>query len=223
MTPAEQRHHAIGVLSRVWTLRVALTDPARLKAREHVMDKPWRCRLRRHRWRRLRGPDAGLVPRMPQVQNPARLQQWRKCLRREAVADGPLTVGNVTRVTATGRSSTPTATAGRFLSTSATPPPEEVTRPRQRCSAAKRADDACQQVVSNDPTSGLASHHRALSRSLPEQGWCDAGHGGGGRRDVVRMVWHARGQGSNPLSSTRYNASLVRPERLASGAPVPLS
>ena len=34
MTPSEQRHHASGVLSRVWTLRVTLTDPARLTLKE---------------------------------------------------------------------------------------------------------------------------------------------------------------------------------------------
>jgi hypothetical protein len=57
MTPTEQRHHATGVLSRVWTLRVALSDPARLTPKEAAMAKPWRCRLRLHRWQRLRGPD----------------------------------------------------------------------------------------------------------------------------------------------------------------------
>jgi hypothetical protein len=59
MTPAEQRHHASGVLSRVWTLRVALTDPARLKPKEAAMAKPWRCRLRIHRWQRIRNPEGG--------------------------------------------------------------------------------------------------------------------------------------------------------------------
>jgi hypothetical protein len=59
MTPSEQRHHASGVLSRVWTLRVALTDPARLKPKEAAMTKPWRCRLRIHRWQRLRNPEGG--------------------------------------------------------------------------------------------------------------------------------------------------------------------
>src|SRR5215203_4336111 len=37
MTPAEQRHHASGILSRVWTLRVALTEPQRLMNRT----PPW--------------------------------------------------------------------------------------------------------------------------------------------------------------------------------------
>jgi hypothetical protein len=50
MTPAEQRRHASGVLTRVWTLRVALTEPERLMAKEATMAKPWRCRLRLHRW-----------------------------------------------------------------------------------------------------------------------------------------------------------------------------
>jgi hypothetical protein len=59
MTPSEQRHHASGVLSRVWTLRVALTDPARLTLKEAAMTKPWRCRLRIHRWQRLRNPEGG--------------------------------------------------------------------------------------------------------------------------------------------------------------------
>jgi hypothetical protein len=56
MTPSEQLHHATGVLSRVWTLRVALNEPARLKPKEAAMAKPWRCRLRIHRWQRLRNP-----------------------------------------------------------------------------------------------------------------------------------------------------------------------
>ena len=59
MTPTEQRHHATGVLSRVWTLRVALAEPGRLTAKEATMAKPWRCRIGRHRWQRLRNPEGG--------------------------------------------------------------------------------------------------------------------------------------------------------------------
>jgi hypothetical protein len=59
MTPAEQLHHASGVLSRSWTLRVALTEPARLLPKEATMAKPWRCRLHPHRWQRLRNPEGG--------------------------------------------------------------------------------------------------------------------------------------------------------------------
>ena len=59
MTPAQQRHHTSGVLSRVWTLRVALTEPARHMPKETTMAKPWRCRLRIHRWQRLRNPEGG--------------------------------------------------------------------------------------------------------------------------------------------------------------------
>jgi hypothetical protein len=59
MTPAEQLHHATGVLSRVWTLRVALNEPARLIAKEEAMAKRWRCRIRFHRWQRLRNPEGG--------------------------------------------------------------------------------------------------------------------------------------------------------------------
>jgi hypothetical protein len=59
MTPAEQLHHATGVLSRVWTLRVALNEPARLTAKEAAMVKHWRCRVRLHRWQRLRNPEGG--------------------------------------------------------------------------------------------------------------------------------------------------------------------
>jgi hypothetical protein len=43
MTPAEQRHHAAGVLTRVVALRVALTEPEQLLAKEATMAKPWRC------------------------------------------------------------------------------------------------------------------------------------------------------------------------------------
>jgi hypothetical protein len=59
MTPAEQLHHATGVLSRVWTLRMALTEPARLKPEEATMTKPFLCRIGRHRWQRLRNPEGG--------------------------------------------------------------------------------------------------------------------------------------------------------------------
>ena len=59
MTPAEQRHHASGVLSRVVALRVALSEPERLMNKEATMSTPWRCRLRLHRWQRLRNPEGG--------------------------------------------------------------------------------------------------------------------------------------------------------------------
>ena len=59
MTPTEQRRHATGVLSRVWTLRVALAEPARLLAKEEAMAKPWRCRIGRHRWHLVRNPEGG--------------------------------------------------------------------------------------------------------------------------------------------------------------------
>jgi hypothetical protein len=51
MTRSEQLHHATGVLSRVWILRVALTEPDQLTRKEATMAKPWRCRLHLHRWR----------------------------------------------------------------------------------------------------------------------------------------------------------------------------
>jgi hypothetical protein len=59
MTPSEQLHHATGVLSSVWTLRVALNEPARLTPKEAAMAKLWRCRIRFHRWQRLRNPEGG--------------------------------------------------------------------------------------------------------------------------------------------------------------------
>ena len=37
MSPAEQRHHAGGVLSRVVALRVALNEPERLMPKEAIM------------------------------------------------------------------------------------------------------------------------------------------------------------------------------------------
>ena len=59
MTPSQQLHHATGILSRVWTLRVALNEPERLLPKEATMTKPWRCRVRLHRWQRLRNPEGG--------------------------------------------------------------------------------------------------------------------------------------------------------------------
>ena len=59
MTPAEQRQHASEVLSHVVALRVALSEPARLTSKEATMAAPWRCRLRLHRWQRLRNPEGG--------------------------------------------------------------------------------------------------------------------------------------------------------------------
>jgi hypothetical protein len=58
MTPGEQRRHASGVLSRVLALRVALSEPARLTSKEATMT-PWLCRVRIHRWQRLRNPEGG--------------------------------------------------------------------------------------------------------------------------------------------------------------------
>jgi hypothetical protein len=59
MSPAEQRRHATGVLSRVVALRVALSEPARLLRKEAAMAKPFLCRIGRHRWQRLRNPEGG--------------------------------------------------------------------------------------------------------------------------------------------------------------------
>jgi len=39
--------------------RFALTALARLLVKEATMTKPWRCRLRIHRWQRLRNPEGG--------------------------------------------------------------------------------------------------------------------------------------------------------------------
>ena len=49
-----QLRHAAGVVSRIWTLRVALAEPARLTRKEAATAKPWLCRIGRHRWQRLR-------------------------------------------------------------------------------------------------------------------------------------------------------------------------
>ena len=73
MTPTEQRHHATGVLSRVWTLRVALTEPERLLRKEAIMAKPWRCRLHLHRWRFERDYQG---------------QRYRECVRCGAISGG---------------------------------------------------------------------------------------------------------------------------------------
>jgi hypothetical protein len=73
MTPAEQLHHATGVLSRVWTLRAALTEPERLLRKEATMAKPWRCRLHLHRWRFERDYQG---------------QRYRECVRCGAISGG---------------------------------------------------------------------------------------------------------------------------------------
>jgi hypothetical protein len=59
MTPSAQRRHATGVLWQVWTLRMALTEPARLLRKEAAMAKPVLCRIGRHRWQRLHNPEGG--------------------------------------------------------------------------------------------------------------------------------------------------------------------
>ena len=76
MTPAEQRRHATGVLSRIWILRVALTEPERLINKEAAMAKPWRCRLRLHRWR---------------VQSDYQGQRYRECRHCGAVSSSGFT------------------------------------------------------------------------------------------------------------------------------------
>lgn len=77
MTPAEQRHHAIGVLSRIWTLWTALTEPERLTRKEATMTKPRLCRIGRHRWQRLRNPEGGWY------------RECRKCGQQRNVPGGP--------------------------------------------------------------------------------------------------------------------------------------
>ena len=77
MTPTEQRHHATGVLSRVWTLRVTLTESARLLSKEATMAKPWRCRIGRHRWQRLRNPEGGWY------------RECRRCQKQQDLEDTP--------------------------------------------------------------------------------------------------------------------------------------
>ena len=47
------------MLSRIWTLWMALTEPERLTHKEATMAKPWLCRIGRHRWQRLRNPEGG--------------------------------------------------------------------------------------------------------------------------------------------------------------------
>ena len=59
MIPAEQRHHAAGVLCRVVALRVALSEPDGLLRKEAAMAKPFLCRIGRHSWQRLRNPEGG--------------------------------------------------------------------------------------------------------------------------------------------------------------------
>jgi hypothetical protein len=59
MTPAEQLHHVTGILSRVWTLWVALEEPERLLTQDATLAKPLHCRLRIHRWQRLHNPEDG--------------------------------------------------------------------------------------------------------------------------------------------------------------------
>jgi hypothetical protein len=59
MTRSERLRHCTGALSRVWTVRAALTEPARLMNKEAAMAKPWRCRVGLHRWQRIRNPEGG--------------------------------------------------------------------------------------------------------------------------------------------------------------------
>ena len=83
MTPAEQRHHATGVLSRIWTLRMALTEPERLTHKEAAMAKPFLCRIGRHRWQRLRNPEGGWY------------RECRGCGRQRAGIGGPSSRGGL--------------------------------------------------------------------------------------------------------------------------------
>jgi hypothetical protein len=78
MTPSQQLHHATRVISRVWTLRVALNEQERLLAKEAAMAKPWRCRMGRRRWQRLRNPEG---------------RWYRECAAAER--NGPPTVGDL--------------------------------------------------------------------------------------------------------------------------------
>ena len=56
---SRQASSSSGVLSRIWTLWMALTEPERLTHKEATMATPWLCRIGRHRWQRLRNPEGG--------------------------------------------------------------------------------------------------------------------------------------------------------------------
>jgi hypothetical protein len=71
MPAAEQLHHATGLLSRAWTLRMALTEPDRLLRKEATMAKPWRCRLHLHHWR---------------IESDYQGQRYRECTRCGAIS-----------------------------------------------------------------------------------------------------------------------------------------
>ena len=78
MTPAEQLHHVTGVLSRMWTLWVALEEPERLLSLDATLAKPLQCRLRIHRWQRLRNPEGGWY------------RECRRCQMQQDLEDTPM-------------------------------------------------------------------------------------------------------------------------------------
>jgi hypothetical protein len=75
MTPSEQLHHATGVLSRVWTLRVALNEPAWLKAQGGRHGKALALQTSNPPLAAPAQPPRWLVPRMPRVRKARRHQQ----------------------------------------------------------------------------------------------------------------------------------------------------
>jgi hypothetical protein len=63
MPRSQQVRHSVQVLSRAWTLLVALADVARVAIEENAVKHPFRwwllCHLGRHLWVQYRNPEVG--------------------------------------------------------------------------------------------------------------------------------------------------------------------
>lgn len=57
MTRTQQLRHALQVLLHAWALRTALLATTQEGPAMVTTSKPWRCRLRRHRWDERENPE----------------------------------------------------------------------------------------------------------------------------------------------------------------------
>jgi hypothetical protein len=77
MTPAEQRHHVTVIVSRIWTLWMALTEPERPTHMEAHHGQALAVSHRQAPSAAAAQPRRRLVPRMPRVRKATRLQRRR--------------------------------------------------------------------------------------------------------------------------------------------------
>jgi hypothetical protein len=116
-------------------------------------------------------------------------------------------LSSVAKISRPLRSRTVSRSAGcRGLSQRPGSPPATSLRVRT-CGRLSPHAGPCQRFARNCATHDLAPPHAPILASAFRLRGCAVARGAARRREPPAHRWHARGQGSNPLSSTRHNAS----------------